>query len=356
MVRITLFGTMSLSVSDGPALPLAGRCARLLAYLALHRDRVVGRSELLEHVWGDRADRASASTFNTALWRLRTRLQSAGAACSELLLCDAQGGVTFNPVVPVVMDAAEFENHVAPALHQPQELFAQAHADRLAAGVELYRADLLLEHSDDWILRERERHRRLYLNSLGRLMEHATQAGQHRDAIAHGQAIIRCEPLREDVHCALMQSFVAAGQRALALLQFESCRALLRKELAIAPMPDTLSLYREIVDDALLSGAPARSDERGFREPAVGRCARTAPSICDNALQLHRASCVREAGVLYSLSEAHVSPNPSLASRREGPADRRMQGRAVHVEFESARQCLADADAHMRHGLLLLRG
>jgi len=46
----------------------------------------------------------------------------------------------------------------------------------------------------------------------------------------------------------LMRYLVLNGQRALALRQFEQCRAVLKQTLAIPPMPETLALYHSISD------------------------------------------------------------------------------------------------------------
>ena len=79
--------------------------------------------------------------------------------------------------------------------------------------------------------------------------------------------------LREDVHRELMQLFVLNGQRAHALRQFEHCRELLRRELAIHPMRETMALYQKIANSAIGSEPVAAT-----RCHAVGRrCRRHRP-------------------------------------------------------------------------------
>lgn len=319
MVRIGLFGSMTLSVGDAAPVPVHGRGARLLAYLALGRGRCVSRSELLERVWADRGDRMSAGTFNTALWRLRRLLQGASGECGHALLCDAGAAVAFDGQMRVWLDVAEFERLAAPGLQAGIDAVTPADIAGLEAAVRLYNADLLLDHDDDWILRERERHRRTYLNARGRLMELALRRAAYGDAIAHGHAILDCEPLREDMHRALMEAYVDAGQRAMALRQFEHCRARLRSELAIAPMPDTMALYRQIAADALPSHA------------------RVADARCDTATgALHMARVAAGAGI-----------------GNEAPED--VAGDEARPYFDTARRLLRNADAQLQAGLALLR-
>ena len=54
------------------------------------------------------------------------------------------------------------------------------------------------------------------------------------------------DPLRETAHRTLMRLFDASGQSGLALRQYESCRDLLQRELAVRPDAETESLYQEI--------------------------------------------------------------------------------------------------------------
>jgi DNA-binding SARP family transcriptional activator len=72
--------------------------------------------------------------------------------------------------------------------------------------------------------------------------------------------VLDCDALPEDVHRELMRLLACNGQRALALRQFEVCRTLLKNELGIAPMRETVSLYREIA-----SGAVRRTSAQRLR-------------------------------------------------------------------------------------------
>jgi hypothetical protein len=79
----------------------------------------------------------------------------------------------------------------------------------------------------------------------------ATIRRDYAEGIRHAQAILDNDALREDVHRDLMQLFVLSGQRAQALRQFEHCRELLRRELAIQPMRETMTLYQSIAQSAI---------------------------------------------------------------------------------------------------------
>lgn len=254
MLKIWLFGSLVVANdASGEHTPIAlsGRCASLLAYLALGHGRYFSRSELLNTVWPERSASMTAGSFNTALWRLRRVIEGPPLKPGDLIATDRRGAIGLNGPVGVWLDVGEFEQLVTPALAKPLERLGDEDVQNLKRGIALYKSDILLEVLDDWALREREKHRRTYLNALWRLMELATVRREYGDAIGYAQAIIDSDALREDVHRELMQLFVLNGQRAQALRQFEHCRDLLKRELAIQPMRETLEVYQRIADSAI---------------------------------------------------------------------------------------------------------
>jgi two-component system response regulator RegX3 len=61
-------------VEDGVAVSLSAREARLLAYLALSPGRVVGREELLVHVWGYRDGTVRTRTVDVHIQQIREKI------------------------------------------------------------------------------------------------------------------------------------------------------------------------------------------------------------------------------------------------------------------------------------------
>ncbi len=321
MLYLSLFGHLSVAKCDGPApwpaVDLTGRPGGLLAYLALAKGRFFTRSELVTTLWPDQAEGSSVRSLNTALWRLRTALQRPPLEHRELVLCDRGGAVGLPAHAALQIDVAEFARLVTPGLNQPMEQLDASHIEQLRRGVSLYRDDILAGFTDDWALRAREVHRRMHLNALGRLMQLSSFAQDYGGAIRYAQEILDRDPLREDVHRELMRLFLLNGQRAMALRQFEQCRAALRKELAIQPMRETLAVYQRIAD-----GAVARSSEP--------------PAAPVNALPQDgwvRRSQDRRCGAVSDLAKLSAQ---QLVS--------------------SARGYLAQADAHLQQSLPLFEG
>jgi DNA-binding SARP family transcriptional activator len=273
-LRLALFGSFSVNIGAHGgavrALSLAGRPGGLLALLALSGGRFFSRTELARELWSGSPEAGSTGSFNTLLWRLRKTLEAPPLVTGDLIECDRQGALRLAGHVEVSTDIDEYRLLVEPPMAKPIEHLSPADIDQLRQAVALYQGDVLASFHDDWALRLRERHRRLQLGALTRLMHLATLAQAWPEAIRHGEALLEIDELREDVCREVMRCHLAAGQRALALRQFERCRAALKKELAIQPMRETVAVYQQIAD-----AATARAD----REPTPYIDAAIPPSM-----------------------------------------------------------------------------
>ncbi|HOT90097.1 MAG TPA: bacterial transcriptional activator domain-containing protein [Anaerolineae bacterium] len=113
--------------------------------------------------------------------------------------------------------------------------------------VELYRGDFLPEEPyTDWALRERERLRGLYLNTLTAWLEEQVRAGAWREGAELARRILEMEPWLEEVWRALMLCLARLGRRSEALHAYQACAHALREELAVTPSAETQALYETL--------------------------------------------------------------------------------------------------------------
>ena len=272
MLYLYLFGHLSVASGDGAAataeVELAGRPGSLLAYLALARGRFFARSELLTALWPEQSEGATIRSLNTVLWRLRKALSRPPLQQREVVVCDRRGAIGLPVEADLHLDVDEFSRLVGPSLARPLEQLQPADVEHLRRGVGLYRDDILAGFGEDWALRARELHRRTLLNALGRLMQLSALAQDYPRAIGYAQDILDRDALREDVHRELMRLYLLNGQRARALQQFETCRASLRRELAIEPMRETMAVYQRIADSAVGRAAEVQPAPEWPAQPA----------------------------------------------------------------------------------------
>jgi DNA-binding SARP family transcriptional activator len=97
-----------------------------------------------------------------------------------------------------------------------------------------------------WIDAERARLHGILLRALDCLSSIWLLNGEPSFALGAARESVTLEPFREETYRRLMRVHVALGNRAEALRVYESCRALLAKELGAEPSPETQDVYREV--------------------------------------------------------------------------------------------------------------
>jgi predicted ATPase/DNA-binding SARP family transcriptional activator len=262
LLRIYLFGQIRLEY-DGAALKFSAlpKALPLWAYLLLHRAQPVERAALAFTLWPDESEPGALANLRRHLHELR-RVLPAG---QPWLLSDGNT-VRWNPAAAYWLDVAEFEQFSAADETLPQ-------------AVALYGADLLESVYDDWLLYERERLHNLYSADLNRLILQSRAQADLAAALGYAQLLFSRDPLHEDALRQLMTLRYETGDRSGAVQEYEHFVRLLRRELSVDPMPETLALYEAIARNARLPGAlpPAEPAPGGKRRaasaalPFVGR-------------------------------------------------------------------------------------
>ncbi|MDP9106368.1 MAG: AAA family ATPase, partial [Candidatus Eremiobacteraeota bacterium] len=230
-LRICLFGGLRL-LQSGRALKFAApaRAASLLAYLVVHREQQTSRDAIAFAFWPDDDEPRARANLRRHLALIAGALPSG----AEPPIVADNRSVRWNPLYPCTLDVAEFER-------------LSASPDGAADATALYLGDLLPTSYDEWILPERERLRSMHSANLERLAERYASAGDYASAIASTRALLLHDPWREDALRTLLSLRHAAGDRAGALQEYESFAQRLRRDLDVAPMPETVSRYESIL-------------------------------------------------------------------------------------------------------------
>lgn len=230
-LRVSLFGLPVVECNHQPILFPTRKSKSLFAFLLLHPESHP-REQLAAMFWGE-------STDEQALHSLRTALTALHKALGDIFFADRET-VRLNADCALSVDVREFENAVT---------------ENPARAVELYQGELLAEFYDDWILRERERLRALYLDALLRLVQTHRAKGDYAEAIVLAQRVLASDPANEVAHQHLMFCYLASGDRSAGLAQYEKCAQALANELNVAPSEETRALYAQIQTTPSESGA-----------------------------------------------------------------------------------------------------
>ena len=216
-VRLELLRSFQLSMSGrGISIPLSAQ--RMVAFLALS-ERPVHRLHVAGKLWLDSTEEHANASLRTALWRL-------GRACPGVV----EATSTHLGLGPdVAVDLRDIADAAHSAMNDEPPGISTTYAPLYSVG------ELLCDWYDDWVIVERERVRQLQLHALEVLCGRMARVGRFAEAVAAGMAAIGVEPLRESAHRALIETYLAEGNAADAIRQFQLCRDLLERDLGLAP-------------------------------------------------------------------------------------------------------------------------
>lgn len=250
MLTVHLFGKGQVRYGDQAVLGFPNQqCHLLLIYLLLNRPYPQSREQMAAIFWGEASEAVSRKNLRCALWRLRQGLQMAGAPVDDYLLAD-DTTVSFLPDSAHWFDVEVFERATRACRDVPGEFLTPEQASELTSASELYRGDLLEGIYEDWCLSAREHLGLIYQQALQKLMLYHTARCAFECALAYGERLLARDNTHEAVHRHLMTLYWLMGDRTAALGQYKRCAQILRDELGVAPIPETVKIYEAMVKNS----------------------------------------------------------------------------------------------------------
>lgn len=230
-LAVRLFDGFRLATIGGASaeqaiITIRGRRARgLLAYLLLARDQTASRERLAGLLWSDRSDAQARSSLRQCLLELRTAGQDLGIEAFE-------AGRDMVRLVPGVFACDVFD--IERALVNDD---AGALAARIAQiGNTQLLPDLGLPGLfGEWLDQTRAALDGRLAQAVRAALERLVAAQDWPGAVALADAWLRREPLDENVAAAALHAELAVGAEAAAQRRFRALKAVLERELGVAP-------------------------------------------------------------------------------------------------------------------------
>lgn len=244
-LQITLFAKLDIRRNGMALARLPAKAEELLCYLLLRPGRPHTREALACELWADAPAAQSKKYLRQCLWQLQQALEPAETAHPALLRVEHEW-VGVHPDAAIEVDVAQFERAFAGVRDQPGAALSAQQAQQAQQAAALYQGELLSGWYQSWCMVERERYESMFFALLDRLIEYCLARGQLGQGIAYGMRLLRSDYTHERTHCQLMQLYALAGDRSMALRQFEQCAAALAREFGVRPTEQTLALYQRI--------------------------------------------------------------------------------------------------------------
>ncbi len=225
--RIELFGGLKLRQGDRLIARFpTQKVASLLAYLALHADRVHPREQLADLLWPDADVDSARHNLRQALLSLRRLLEPPETPPNSVLVAD-RASVRLGPAA-VEVDAGRFTALLQSAEDSKDE---SERLRYLADACAQYGGPLLPGVYEEWADSERERFAVNYRRALVSLSRAQTESGDHAGSIESLRRAAAVDSLDSETREALIRRLAEAGRPTEAVKEMESARRVWRKEL-----------------------------------------------------------------------------------------------------------------------------
>ncbi len=253
-VRISLCGPLGVEAGGRRVEDLfpGGKARLAFAYLVCHRDRTVGRDEVIGELWEEDAPAAPDAALSTVLSRVRRALAGTGM--------DVEGrghlSLRLPPGTEVDVEAAAAAAATAETeLKTGDPAVAMAQARQACDVLE---RPFLPDLSSRWVEVRRRELGDLRTDALETLGRAALRigGGELATAARAARAAIDRAPDRESAYTLLMEAHAEAGNVAEALRVFDALRRRLSDELGVLPGPAAMALNERLLRHGAAQPAP----------------------------------------------------------------------------------------------------
>ena len=242
MVELHVRVLGQLRARAGDAEPLLGpsRQRAVFAVLATNSERVVGRDELIDAVWGDSPPASAGGSLHTYVSGLRRALGPAAE-----LLATVPGGYQLRVSTLDVTEFTRLRDVAGRRLQGGDRAGAVAALDEALA---LWSGEPYTGVAGPFVERERPRLAEMRLAMLERRARTLLDLGGSADLVAELHGLVREHPLHEALYELLMRALAQAGRSAEALDVYQTARRTLIDELGVEPGPALRLVQRSILE------------------------------------------------------------------------------------------------------------
>jgi DNA-binding SARP family transcriptional activator len=256
-MEIRLLGPVELLSARGPVPIGSAKQRALLAFLALHPQRLLTYDALIDGLWGHDPPDETLNALRFHVSRLRGILRQADDADR---LRTRPGGYQL-VLAEDAVDVLRFEKTIAAARRARSEgatpeAVSRAFHDALDLWVGPALADI---NGEPFVVGERRRLEELRLAATEDYFAAELAGGRHAQAVAELERMVDHHPLRERLWELLITALYRSGRQAHALAAYQRLRRILADELGLEPSAPLRELeHMVLVQDTVLARPSTR--------------------------------------------------------------------------------------------------
>ncbi|MFF5499782.1 BTAD domain-containing putative transcriptional regulator [Streptomyces aquilus] len=269
-MNIEVLGALAVTENGVSITPTAPKPRQVLALLALHADRVVPVSALIEELWGAAPPRSARTTLQTYVLQLRELI---AAALEKGEPGDGMGGEDRRTAKDVLVtmpsgyllasgdgqsDVRAFERLAGTGYRAMDAGDFPAAARQLREALALWSGTAFADvQAGAQLEMEIKRLEESRLCALDQRIEADLRLGRHRELLAELTVLVNRYRTHESLHGQFMLALYRSGRRGEALEVYQRLRATLVRDLGLEPSAGLRRLQRSILTANPETAAPA---------------------------------------------------------------------------------------------------
>ncbi|MDX6443344.1 MAG: hypothetical protein QOH71_418 [Blastocatellia bacterium] len=222
------------------------RARDILCFIASRSHHRTPKDTIIDTFWRDTDPKAVEKNFHPTMSHVRKALNS-NQPLKQNFLVYRDGDYQLNPEFSYRIDTEEFDRLIADGESARRERELERCIACYEKAVALYRGEFMRGSYEEWVDEQRSYYREQNLRLLEALAGVAEKKTDWLRSMDLAQRILHEDPFREDIHCMVMRSQAALGNRVAVKEQYETLRGLLQKELGVEPAMQTQKTYHELV-------------------------------------------------------------------------------------------------------------
>jgi LuxR family transcriptional regulator, maltose regulon positive regulatory protein len=222
------------------------RARDILCFIASRSHHRTPKDTIVDTFWRDTDLKAVEKNFHPTMSHIRKALNS-NQPLKQNFLVYRDGDYQLNPEFSYRIDTEEFDRLIANGEAARRERDFDRCIGSYERAVAAYRGEFMQGSYEDWVDEQRSYYREQYLRMLEALAGVAEKKADWPRSMDLAQRILHEDPFREDIHCMVMRSQAALGNRVAVKEQYETLRGLLQEELGVEPAMQTQKTYHDLV-------------------------------------------------------------------------------------------------------------
>jgi len=222
----------TLSISDWKT-----QTSRDLFFLFLANPKGLTKEEVGLIFWPDSTDAELKLRFKNAVYRMRRAIGP-----ETVLFKD--GFYQFNQSIDYEYDVQSFLASIETARITKND---REKIDALKIAVDIYKGLYLPEIDEVWVVAERQRYLNHFIKAVEELLSLLVSNKKYESALFYCEKTLSHDSCNEEIHRIIMNVHALMGNKAAVSRQYETCVAILEKELGTEPSPQTRTLFKSLM-------------------------------------------------------------------------------------------------------------